>query len=209
MKKYIIAVITTLFCSIFNGRTQETEISWGAKGGANYSTFWDRLEVDGHEGINYSYKSGVFVGGLVNFPLSGKITVQPELLFSRRQTGIEIDGFRFVSPEPTSRYRATRTESVVELPVMFRYDAFSKIFIEAGPQVGFLIDQKEEVEESPFKTDENLLGEFDKFDAGLTAGLGVKLTPRLMVNGRYFQGLIKRDNSVSTSSLNLAVEYLF
>ena len=208
MEKVIVAIVTAILCSIFSSKAQESDLTWGIKGGANYATLWDRVEMDGPPGINYQYKAGFFVGGFVNILLSERFKFQPELSFSHRESGIDIIGFN----RPvlySDRYKATRIESVIDLPAIFRYRAFNRVFLEAGPQLGFLIKQEEEMEESPFGTEDINFEEYDKVDAGLAAGVGVNFSSRLAINARYFQGLIKRDNSVNSSVLNIGMEYTF
>ena len=68
MERVIVAVVTSLLCAILNVNGQEKELAWGLKGGANYSTLWDRLEIDGQPGIDYQFKTGFYVGGLANLP---------------------------------------------------------------------------------------------------------------------------------------------
>ena len=208
MERVIVAVVTSLLCAILNVNGQEKELAWGLKGGANYSTLWDRLEIDGQPGIDYQFKTGFYVGGLANLPLSQKWELQPELLFSQRNIGIELGGF--IGPHVISdNYKAVRTETLLDLPIIFRYKALSKIFLEAGPQFGFLLDQKEEVKESPYEDRELSSFDYDKFDAGLTVGVGYSFSPQFALSLRYLQGLIKRDRSVNSQMFNLGVEYVF
>lgn len=208
MKKITVTVFIALLCSVLSAEAQDNPINWGIKAGVNQSTLWDRLELDGRPGIEYHSKTGFYVGGMANLSLSEKWDVQPELLFSLRRTGIEVGGF--IGPEVNgNRYRATRTESVIDLPVLFRYYGFGKIFFEAGPQLGYLLKSQEEVEENPFDSDEGGFESFDKFDAGVAAGLGVKINAHFSVNARYFHGLVERDNSVNSMVINLGLEYVF
>lgn len=208
MEKVIVAVVTTVLCAVLNVNGQEKELAWGIKGGANYSTLWDRVEMDGRPRIDYHFKTGFFLGGFANLPLSPKWELQPELLFSQRNIGIEIGGFRS-SDMIITNYEALRTETFIDVPVMFRYKAFRKLFFEAGPQLGILLNQKEEIKNSPYGNSELSPYDYDKFDAGVSVGLGYSLNSQFALNLRYFQGLIKRDESVDSQVFNLGVEYIF
>lgn len=209
MEKVLVAVVTTILFSIFSVEGQETEVSWGIKGGVNASTLRDRLEMDGRNSIDYKLKTGFFVGGLAKIDLTEKLSLQPELLFSYRNTDIEIGGFSINDPFLEMDYRAVRTESFLELPVMLRYDVFRIFYTEAGLQLGYLLHQKEEVEQSPFGPHDPEFEDYDRFDAGISAGLGFRLSSKLNLTGRYYFGLVERDNSVSSSVLSGGLEYLF
>ena len=63
MDKLILIAVTTILCSIFDTQAQETEVEWGVKAGANYSSFWDHLETDQISGFRYAGKSRFYVGG--------------------------------------------------------------------------------------------------------------------------------------------------
>ncbi|GAB2771443.1 porin family protein [Salinimicrobium soli] len=207
MERVFVAILTTLFCTILNVKGQENETNWGIKAGANHSSLWDRVEINGRPGIDYQFNTGFYLGGLANFSLSEKWELQPEVLLSQRNIGIEIDGF--IDPEADSNlYTATRTETLIDLPVMLRFK-MSRLFIETGPQFGFLINQKEEVKENPYGDQEVSLDNYDTFDAGLAAGIGYSFFSKITLNFRYFQGLIKRDESVNSLAFNLGMEYLF
>ena len=92
---------------------------------------------------------------------------------------------------------------------MFRYSFFRSLFLEAGPQLGYILSRQEEVEEIPSGMQETEASLTDRFDAGFAAGLGVNLNSSFSINSRYFLGLIKRENMVSSSVINLGVEYSF
>jgi len=44
--------ITTMLCAVFNAEAQDTPVTWGAKAGANLTSYGDHLEVDGHRGFD-------------------------------------------------------------------------------------------------------------------------------------------------------------
>lgn len=211
MYRKIIIPITIILGTIINCEAQETSPAWGAKAGANSATFWNRMELDGQPGFDYSAKTGFFLGGFVNYSISDKIALQPELLFSYRNTKIQT-GIIYTN-DPTgpndSHYIATLRESTLDLPVMLRYSLFRSLFLEAGPQLGYILNRKEEVEENPYGPYDPEATITDRFDAGFAAGLGVNLSSNLTINARYFSGLLKRENMISSSVLNLGMEYKF
>ena len=207
MEKVIVAVITAVLFSIFSIKAQDTQVSWGTKAGVNSSTFRDQLEKEGGNSIDYQLNTGFFVGGLANIQLTEKLNLQPELLFSYRNIGVEIDGFNINDPYVVLDYKGVRKDYFLELPVMLRYDLFPKVYTEAGLQLGYLLHQKEDVKQSPYGTQDFEFEDYDRFDAGISAGLGLRLSAKLNLTGRYFYGLVERDNSVSSSAIYGGLEY--
>lgn len=59
MEKVIVAVVTTLLCAILNVKGMEKDSACGTKGGANYSTLWDGVEMNGLWGIDYHSDSAI------------------------------------------------------------------------------------------------------------------------------------------------------
>ncbi len=203
--------MSALCCAIFSAEAQETSRNWGAKAGISAVTYVDRLDENGGSGFDYETKTGFYLGGFANFNLSPKFELQPELVFSHRPGGLQT-GEIFIS-DPMARdgfrYKATITESVLDLPVMFRYFFFRSLFLEAGPQLGYIISRKEEVEEVPSGMQETEASLTDRYDAGVAGGLGVNLNSSFKISTRYFLGLVKRENMVSSSVINLGLEYCF
>lgn len=74
-----------MLCAVFNAEAQDTPVTWGAKAGANLTSYGDTI-----------------------------------------------------------------TESTLNLPVIFRYRILRSFFLKARPQLGYILDRKEEVEENPF-----------------------------------------------------------
>ena len=74
MKKIILSVVmlsATFFVS-------QAQVQYGLKAGANFYTFGgDEVE---NEDLNSKF--GLHIGGLVNFSVSEKFKVQPEIVFS-------------------------------------------------------------------------------------------------------------------------------
>lgn len=97
---------------------QDKSITFGIKAGANFSNL--KLDFDG-DGLSPDGATSVFVGGLVDIGLSESIHFQPELQYS-------IEGAKDADV------------SFVNLPLMLKYYLVDGFNIQAGPQVGFLVD---------------------------------------------------------------------
>ena len=142
-------------------------LSFGIKGGANYSNFTNAdFETDGLVGFH--------AGGLVNFRLNEHLSIQEEFLFSLQ--GAKLKG-ALNDTESIKLYYMT-------IPILLKYRTNSGIYFEAGPQVGALM--KEDLDKTLVD------GQFaKKLDFGVAAGLGFQAKNGLGIGARYVAGLSK------------------
>lgn len=205
-----LALLTT---NIF---AQNTTTEYGLKTGINYAKYTPDFEVNGTEIVGYSGKTGFYLGGFVNFGFSDIIKLQPELLFALQGTNTST----FIELRPQGNqsivvgdYKTSITESTIALPIMLQLYPTESFYFELGPQLGYIISRKEKETDdpftefgNPFEIPEDCPG-CDKFDFGAALGIGYNFTERIGINARYFAGLIKRNNIVKSSVINLGVNY--
>lgn len=209
MRRQILLLIVFLLAVISN-QAQEKRFSFGLKGGINYASYsTPNAFVDVYKG-----KLGFFVGGFATIGLTEKFKIQPELLFA-------MQGARFVIKDIEIREGAEEgpkigdlkkniNESTIVLPIMGQYHINEKVYLEAGPQFGFILSTNEKIITSP--TDNPNFNapsttDPDTFDAGLAIGVGYRFMPILALKMRYYYGLLKRDYGIYSSVLNLGLEY--
>jgi hypothetical protein len=142
-------------------------LSFGVKGGANYSNFTNAdFETDGLVGFH--------AGALVNFKLNEHLSIQEEFLFSLQ--GAKLKG-ALNDTESIKLYYMT-------IPILLKYRTNSGLYFEAGPQVGALM--KEDLDKTLVD------GQFaKKLDFGVAAGLGFQAKNGLGIGARYVAGLSK------------------
>jgi len=114
MKNLLIILVVSVFAFSVQGQ----EIKFGAKAGANFSNLnfssdFGSLTPDG--------ATSFYIGGLADIGFSEKLHIQPELLYS-------IEGAK------------DSDISYLALPVMFKYYILGGLNVQAGPQVGFVLD---------------------------------------------------------------------
>src|SRR5207244_2357162 len=97
-------------------------VVFGAKAGLNLAT------VTGNAVENTSMLPSFHVGGTANFLINDNFMIQPEVLYSGK--GVK------------SSNQGTFKFSYVEVPVLVQYKTSSGFFVEAGPQIGFLVSAK-------------------------------------------------------------------
>ncbi len=159
-----------LLCIIINISTiNYAQNNFGVFAGANYSYFTDGFM----EKASTERSFGLQIGVLYNFELTKKINFRPKLSFSQQGDNTKTDQTNYFELSEID-YKLTYLNASLD----FKF--WNKIYLLAGPQLGFLIDQK------PLSRD---MGKFDKTtDFGLNLGGGFKVNQLFFELGLY-QGL--------------------
>ena len=146
---------------------------FGVRGGANFAT------ITGDDTDNLDSRIGVFFGGLAEFEVvADKFSIQPELLYSMQ--GAEYSdsgGF-------DGRFKL----DYLNVPVMAKVYVADGFFLEAGPQIGFLLSAKDEYDE-PISGEDDIKDFIKSTDIGGNVGLGYQFGSGLNFNARYNFGL--------------------
>ena len=138
---------------------------------------------------------GVTIGAFTEFELSDAIKLQPELLYSAQGAKYEEEG---ISIDFKMNY--------INIPVMFKFGVGDDFYLEAGPQIGFLVSAK--------VLGVDVKDEMESIDFGANLGLSYDITEELFAGARYNIGLsnvIKDsgDESVKNSVFSFSLGYRF
>lgn len=205
MKKIIVSVVALLVFSFTNAQ----KAVFGIKGGLNVAN----QIYSGDASPSPTSLIGVNIGAFVDFKIADKLYFQPEVLYSTQ-------GSKFNLTVPNNGiYYATENAfklSYINIPVMFKYYAAEKFSLEAGPQIGFLVDSKLQV---------NVLGQsvlqeaddvFETLDFGFNLGAGYDITKKFSAGFRYnigFANIAKTesgDNSkIKNNVFSITLGYKF
>lgn len=171
MKNFIfttaIIMSFTLYCGAQNATDNREKFQIGLRAGGNYSNVYDAVG----EEFTADAKVG-FVGGLfMEIPLGKYLGLQPEFLYS--QKGFKAEG-KFLN----SRYHFIRTTTFIDIPLQLAFKPSEFITLLAGPQLSYLVSQKDVFTSTPnsyeqeqgFKND-NL----SKNIVGVVAGVNVNI----------------------------------
>ena len=171
MKKIILAIAILITLS---GNAQK--INFGIKAGLNMSM------LTGSKDQIMSSTNGFFAGALLEFKILEKIALQPELLFSEQ-------GAEFQSKNLTSS--TTMKADYLIVPIMVKYYLKRGLFLEAGPQAGFLISAKQDVENriTNTSTSENIKDDTKVFDMSANVGIGYDILDKVVTQIRYCIGI--------------------
>ena len=174
MKKILIAICLILVASI---TTQAQIVKFGIKGGINYAnqTGTD-ITVNS---TNYTSEAitNYHFGLVAELPLGNTFAIQPELLYSTVGANYQATGV--IS-------NISNKLGYVSIPVLAKINLSKTFSLDLGPQASFLLSKKSDVSVNDTKS----------FDFGAAAGLGIKITKGIFIQGRYVVGL----SEVSTSA---------
>jgi len=214
MEKIKILALALTFGITMNCYSQNSNIGFGIKAGANFSKFTPDFRVGGMDFLEYQRKLGFYAGGFLKVGISDKLYFQPELLFAVQGTGVLIEDIEITDTNgeiTVSDFESNVNELTLAVPLVLRYYFTEAFFIDGGPQIGYIIDRNEKIKKDPLgkfgNPSQPMEFDYDNFDLGLTVGTGYNFSQNLTLNGRFFFGLIERDNTVKSSVFNLGIEY--
>jgi hypothetical protein len=155
---------------------------FGIKAGANMA----KLNSNNFSGGNMydaNGKTSINAGLFANIPIGGLLRFQPELLYNSMGAKVKAT---------TVTTGSTLTESYeqdltyISLPLMLQVQSPGGFFVEAGPQVSYLVDA---TKDGPGETETENEPIFDKIDIGASAGIGYMSRVGLGIGARYNFGL--------------------
>ena len=160
MKKSVF--VLTLFFSVCQLAAQD--FGFGVKGGINVASIGGNTYT-GLGGL--TSKVSFHLGGVAQIPISDKIAVQPELLYSSQGSSWDLG-----TGEDNLKL------DYVNLPIIGKYYIIEGLSADAGPLVGFLISSNEDDEDR-----------FKKLDVAIAIGASYKLNDHIFFGIRYNKGI--------------------
>ena len=170
----VLAVVTS---------TSAQSLHLGLKGGANFSNFSGSTASFKSENIN-SYHAGIFV----ELGVSEIFSIQPELMYSTMGAKVLVSG-------SVDEFR--NKLGYLSIPVLAKiYLLSDRLSIEIGPQVSFLLREKDNVN----------LRKSNTYDFSIAGGATLHILGPLFIQGRYNLGLsaVKPDAEVTNRLFQLS-----
>lgn len=183
-------------------------VSSGIRGDAidNFKTLLDF--TDGR--VTAKDYTGFFAGAFATLPLSGNISVEPGVYYSQKgyvlNGSLGIKGIEFLN----AGAKAVLQSQYIDVPVLLKAN-FSGFQVFAGPQISYLAT-------SNLKTSAGILGvnllnktidatsQFNRWDAGITGGIGYQFKNGISINASYDYGLSKADAHQNVNAYNRAIK---
>jgi len=182
-------LLLTLTLLIAVVTTQAQDVNFGVKAGLNLANI--NAEDDDFESRK-SFHAGIFV----EFGISEKFSVQPELVYSRQgsfvDTDFVIDG---IGPQPlVIPMEISFNIDYLNMPVLAKFYAAEGLSFQTGPQVGVKLSAKSEIEldvdipdfENEIDSD---IEDLDTIDLSWVFGLAYRLPAGIGFDARYNLGL--------------------
>ncbi len=178
MKKIILTMAAVFAVSFANAQDKggSSDMKFGVKAGLNNSNFTGDADTDA--------LTSFYVGALVDFAVSEKFHVQPELLYSMEGADNDEADLNFI-----------------RIPIMAKYYVAEGFSLQAGPEFAFVAGggAVKDVTKS--------------MDYGLGIGAGYELTSGLFFDARYNLGLADISDvdgfELGTSSIQVGLGYRF
>ncbi|MBB6330178.1 hypothetical protein HNP24_001128 [Chryseobacterium sediminis] len=183
MKKLILGLALTAGTFAFaqqTGNTSSNPVTFGVKGGMNVSSLSKDSGLDDQKS-KIGFNAGVFA----NIPLAASFSVQPEVQYSQygNKSDYTIGGTKF---------SASTKLDYITVPVMFQYNLIPNLYVEAGPEFGFMVSAKNKFKNESngdSNTTDNYKDNLNTFNFGIGLGAGYYFTPNLGLTARYVAGL--------------------
>jgi hypothetical protein len=190
MKFYTTALLIAV---LVTGAANAQHVNVGIKGGLNV------YNINNDNNAKYDTKLGGHLGLLGHIHFTRQFALQPEIVYSAQGAKYTIAG---VETKIKLGY--------INIPVMFQYMFNNGFRLQAGPQLGFLVNAKSE--NSVTKTD--IKNNMNTVDFAVGLGIGYIHTPSgLGIDARYNIGLSNINKNGSVKSYNrgfqLGVFYQF
>ena len=182
MKKIILTIAVAMAANFANSQDKnvskaKSDVVFGVKGGYANTNFGGDADTKA--------ASNFYIGGLVDFHVTEKFHIQPELLYSME--GSNEDEFNL---------------DFIRIPVMAKFFVGEGFNLQAGPQIAFVAGGGAVKDSSK------------SMDFGLGFGAGYELSSGLMFDARYNLGLADLNDSgssdkITANSFQIGLGYRF
>ncbi|WP_459212065.1 porin family protein [Aquimarina rhabdastrellae] len=183
LKKCVCLLAFCMLGLIVNAQKSK-KISFGVKGGINFSRFSDSKNYDSE-----SPKFGFHVGGVMEIPLSKRFALQPELFYTEIGSKREARRGHYNNVENEVNYKFTERLGYIKLPVLLKFYLNNRLSIDLGPELGYLVwaDHETKIYDEgmteTFSWDSKR--DYDDFDLSVNIGATYNFKNNMFVQARF------------------------
>lgn len=190
MKLYVNVALAAI---LMTATAKAQNVNVGVKGGLNI------YNINNDNGAKYDNLLGFNLGLVGHIHLAKQLAFQPEVVYSAQ-------GAKFNTGSVETKIQL----GYINVPLLLQYMFDNGFRLQAGPQVGFLVNAKLKTPNLTVDVKDN----YKKVDVGLGAGIGyVNPSTNFGIDARYNLGLSNINDNVSVKSTNrgfqVGVFYLF
>lgn len=213
MKKLILILFVGISATTFS----QTPISFGIRGGLSssgmrgdaVSNLSDLLDFTNGM-VTTSNRTGFYGGVYVNIPLDEKLSFEPGLYYSQKgydlNGALNVKGLEFLG----ANAKAQLQSQYIDIPVLLKAN-LGGFQLFAGPQISYLM--KADLRTSAGVLGINLLdktmdatSQFNRWDAGITGGIGYSFSKNINITASYDYGLQKVDANKNVNAYNRGIK---
>ncbi|OHT45645.1 MULTISPECIES: porin family protein [Flavobacterium] len=170
-----LTLFLTASFGMLHAQNNNVNPEYGIKGGFNMSNLYSSDAND--ENILYGFNAGLYA----TLPISDFIAIQPEILFTTKGAKLEYNN---ALASGDSKFRL----NYIEVPLLVRVNITRNFNVHAGGYASYLVSSKV-TGRGDFNFEQEIdTNDLNKFDAGLSAGVGVDFDP-ISIGLRYNYGL--------------------
>lgn len=203
MKRLILVFMTVL--TILTVSAQE--LRFGIKGGLNISTMTQADNMSGYLSENPDHRIGFHIGGVLNYSLSQKWGVEADLLYSMQGCKDDVQ----TTGEQIVKDNFTLTTHYIHLPVAIKYYPIGGLYVECGPQLGYLLSMKGKLDN--WETEDLYPSDVrKKWDFGIFGGVGYVFKNDMFVEARYIHGFTETAKALDggkNRNIQISLGYIF
>jgi|AntDeeMinimDraft_5_1070356.scaffolds.fasta_scaffold00674_5 hypothetical protein len=205
MKKLIIFTVFSLFSfgSIF-AQADSDVVQLGVRGGANFAT------VTGDDFDDPDSRTSFYAGFVAEVPYSERFSLQAEVYYSGQGFDIKNNGDGLFDTSGDVEYQL----DYIQIPLMAKIYLIDGLSVQAGPQIGFLINEEIDYKPNSDGGDTDIpegLSQTNDIDFSLVAGAEYKFDGGFFVQARYNYGFseIIENADVHNSYFQAGVGFMF
>ena len=201
-------LLSVLALSLFTLCCSAKPLQFGVRGGLNIS---DESSHKYLSGISNStkFRQGFNLGGVVNMPITEKFDVEADVMYSMQ--GFKQDIYTTTLDEYDEVVLQTITSHYLNIPIVAKYYITNGLYVECGPQVGFLMGRSNNAEVLT-PVDPYEYSNTKKVDFSIVGGLGLFFYENFYVNARYchgFTGTSQIYDGGKNRNIQISVGYMF
>lgn len=178
---------------------------FGIKTGINLSKE-TKTEVERQvQDFDKEFRKGFHIGGIVTYSINKKWELEGNLMYL--QQGYKEHLFSIENNRTIYSIRS----NYINLPIAIKYYPLEHLYIEMGPQIGFLISKKHKIQGEGNITKYIPLKP-NHIDLSLFCGLGYKFSNNILLEARYIHGLNNTYKNVTLSqnrNIQISIGYMF
>jgi hypothetical protein len=198
--------------------TIHAQVKYGVRAGVNQAS-WQGDAVKSLNNIvsvtngflDTKSRTGFFVGGYVNLPITKGFSIEPGLQYSQKgyrlMGDLEVEALDFLGANAGVQVQS----HYIDLPVLARVEVAKGLSFYAGPQLSYLVKNNLRVEAgvlgiSLLRSNLDITDQFRRLDVGIAAGATYKLANGFHFQVGYDYGLSRVDANGSFRSFNRVIK---